>query len=252
MKTTLQLLLLLIGLGKVGLSTVCAQQVTVATDGSGQFRTIQAALNSLPAEATKPRTVYIKNGVYNEKIFIDGKANIVLRGQSEKGVILTFSQARDAWRCDPVAGQDDWGVAVLNLRNSPDITLEKLTVVNSYGFEHKNKPEVIINCPAEPGKPKTISPTGHQMAMRTMPGATRIIVRNCTFRSLGGDTVSPWDTEAGLYYFKATTMLARGSENRGGRERLLQALNCLSDKNRSSGVCIQWGDTLEVVYKQVA
>ncbi|WP_229749073.1 pectate lyase [Hymenobacter frigidus] len=206
MKTTMQLLLLLLGLGKVGLSTVCAQQVTVATDGSGQFRTIQAALNSLPAEAVKPRTVYIKNGVYNEKVFIDGKANIVLRGQSEKGVILTFSQARDAWRCDPVAGQDDWGVAVLNLRNSPDVTLEKLTVINSYGFEHQNKPEVIINCPAEPGKPKTISPTGHQMAMRTMPGATRIIVRSCTFRSLGGDTVSPWDTEAGLYYFKDCTM----------------------------------------------
>ena len=70
MKTTLQLLLLLISLGKVGLSTVCAQQVTVATDGSGKVRTIQAALNSLPAEAAKPRTVYIKNGVYNEKVFI--------------------------------------------------------------------------------------------------------------------------------------------------------------------------------------
>ncbi len=44
------------------------------------------------------------------------------------------------------------------------------------------------------------------MALRTMPGATRIVVKNCTFRALGGDTVSPWDTEAGLYYFKDCTM----------------------------------------------
>ena len=204
MKTTLLALLLL-----PGLPTARAQSApvaTVAADGSGQFRTIQAAVNSLPNAAAKPRTVFIKNGVYNEKVFIDGKANIVLKGQSEKGVVLTFPQARDAWRCDPVAGADDWGVAVVNLRNSPDITLEKLTVINSYGFLNKGKANVVIDCPAEPGKPKTVSPTGHQMALRTMPGATRLIFRNCTFRALGGDTVSPWDTEAGLYYFKDCTM----------------------------------------------
>ena len=206
MRKTLQLLLLLLGLGKVGLGKTHAQQVTVATDGSGDFRTIQAALNSLPAEAAQPRTVFIKNGTYHEKVYLDGKANIVLKGQSEKGVVLTYSQARDAWRCDPVAGKDDWGVAVLNLRNSPDITLEKLTVINAYGFEHQGEPATSISCPATPGQPKSISPTGHQMALRTMPGATRLVVRNCTFRSLGGDTVSPWDTEAGMYYFKDCTM----------------------------------------------
>ena len=204
MKTTLLALLLLPGLPAARAQS--APVATVAADGSGQFRTIQAAVNSLPNAAAKPRTVFIKNGVYNEKVFIDGKANIVLKGQSEKGVVLTFPQARDAWRCDPVAGADDWGVAVVNLRNSPDITLEKLTVINSYGFLNKGKANVVIDCLAEPGKPKTVSPTGHQMALRTMPGATRLIFRNCTFRALGGDTVSPWDTEAGLYYFKDCTM----------------------------------------------
>ena len=204
MKTTLLALLLLPGLPAARAQS--APVATVAADGSGQFRTIQAAVNSLPNAAAKPRTVFIKNGVYNEKVFIDGKANIVLKGQSEKGVVLTFPQARDAWRCDPVAGADDWGVAVVNLRNSPDITLEKLTVINSYGFLNKGKANVVIDCPAEPGKPKTVSPTGHQMALRTMPGATRLIFRNCTFRALGGDTVSPWDTEAGMYYFKDCTM----------------------------------------------
>ena len=186
---TLRLLFLLAGLGKTGIGTTLAQQVTVASDGSGDFRTIQAAINSLPNEAKRPRTVFIKNGTYREKVFVDGKANIVLRGQSEKGVVLTYAQARDAWRCDPVAGKDDWGVATLNLRNSPDITLENLTVINSYGFEAEG--EVTMPCPAEPGGLKVVGKTGHQMALRTLPGATRIIVRRCTFRALGGDTVSP-------------------------------------------------------------
>jgi PelA/Pel-15E family pectate lyase len=44
------------------------------------------------------------------------------------------------------------------------------------------------------------------MALRTMPGTTRLTVKHCTFRSLNGDTVSPWDVDAGLYYFKDCTM----------------------------------------------
>jgi PelA/Pel-15E family pectate lyase len=204
MKTTLQLLFLLVGLGKVGLGTSRAQQVTVATDGSGNFRTIQAALNSLPNEAAKPRTVYIKNGTYNEKVLIDGKANIILKGQSEKGVVLTLALPRDAWHCDPASNRDDWGVATLNLRNSPDISLENLTVINSYGFDATG--EVTIPCPTDPSGQKKIGKISHQMALRTGAGATRLKARHCTFRALGGDTVSPWDTEAGQYYFQDCTM----------------------------------------------
>ena len=47
---TLQLLLLLTGLGKVGLGTPVAQQATVATGGSESFRTTQAAAQDSTAE----------------------------------------------------------------------------------------------------------------------------------------------------------------------------------------------------------
>ncbi|MBR7950130.1 pectate lyase [Microvirga sp. STR05] len=188
----------------MGIFSARAQQVTVAADGSGEFRTIQAALNSLPNEAAKPRTVYIKNGTYREKVMLDGKQKITLKGQSEKGVVLTYAQARDEWRCDPVAGQDDWGVATLNMRNSPDITLENLTIINSYGFEAKG--DVEIPCATAANGKRTIGKNGHQMALRTMPGTTRLTVKHCTLRAFGGDTVSPWDVDAGLYYFKDCTL----------------------------------------------
>ena len=197
--------LLLLGL-LVGLSSgpARAQTVTVAPDGSGQFRTIQAAISSLPDSAAKLRTVYIKNGIYREKIYLDGNANVVLKGQSETGVILTYPQARDMWLCGPGATAGDWGVATLNLRNCPDLTLENLTIINSYGFDAAG--EITIDCPGAPTGKKTVSKTGHQMALRALPGTTRLIVRHCTLRALGGDTVSPWDTEAGAYYFQDCTM----------------------------------------------
>ena len=38
------------------------QRVVVAGDGSGDFKTIQEAINSLPDSAVLPRTILIKKG----------------------------------------------------------------------------------------------------------------------------------------------------------------------------------------------
>jgi len=43
-------------------------------------------------------------------------------------MVLTQSLARDAWHC--ATEPDNWGVTTLNLRNTPDLILENLTVVN--------------------------------------------------------------------------------------------------------------------------
>lgn len=204
MKRFWQRLCLILGLTAGIFPAVQAQQVIVAADGSGAFKSIQEAINSLPAQAAQPRTIFIKNGTYHEKVFVEGKNNLILKGESEKGVVLTNAQARDAWYCDPQSHANDWGVATLNMRNSPDITLENLTIINSYGFDAKG--DVTIDCPTAAGGKKSVSKTGHQMALRTMAGTIRLIVRHCTFRALGGDTVSPWDVEAGLYYFADCTI----------------------------------------------
>ena len=43
------------------------------------------------------------------------------------------------------------------------------------------------------------------MALRTMK-ATRLRAINCHFRAFGGDTVSPWNVENGMFYFKDCLM----------------------------------------------
>ena len=177
--------------------------LVVAPNGSGTFRTIQAAVSSLAGKSKPFPVIYIKNGTYREQVTIDGLPGLVLRGQSEAGVVITISQANARWRCDPAtAGR--WDVATLNLRESPDVTLEHITVVNSYGADHPQGET--IACPAEPNGQKIITSADHQMALYTAANTTRLTVRHCTFRTLGNDTVSPWDKEAGLYYFQDCTL----------------------------------------------
>lgn len=190
-----------------------AQKITVAQDGSGKYKTIQEALNSLDTVSTKQRTIFIKNGVYREKLMIT-KSFLKLQGESEDGVIILATLPRDVWRCE---NPDDFGAATINVK-AHDLTFEKLSVINDYGFNAKKDTSIV--CSNEAGNSQTTLPReegekigkkivrkdGHQFAFRSFPGATRLSFINCTFRAGGGDTVSPWDVEGGLYYFKNCTM----------------------------------------------
>ena len=67
-------------------------------NGKGDFKSIQAALNSLPDSAATARVIYIKKGIYNEKVYIK-KHNVSLVGEDREKTIITQSIARDEWRC---------------------------------------------------------------------------------------------------------------------------------------------------------
>ncbi|HEY0677525.1 MAG TPA: hypothetical protein VGD17_04530, partial [Chitinophagaceae bacterium] len=110
------------------------------------------------------------------------------------------SIARDQWRC---LHNDDWGVATVNVDGN-DVTFENLTIINNYGSEVTR--EITIHCPLDTiNAQRKISGSGHQMALRTM-NATRLKAINCHFKAFGGDTVSPWNTENGMFYFSNCTM----------------------------------------------
>lgn len=175
------------------------KKIVVDINGGGDFKTIQEAINSLAASSNTPRTIWIKKGVYKEKVFIE-KSNIVFEGEDKEKTIITAAIARDEWRCE---NKDDWGVATMNVRAN-DITLLNLTIVNSFGFDFKE--EKTIDCPLDSvNKQMKIGKYGHQMALRTM-NCTRLKAVNCHFKSLAGDTVSPWETENGMWYFKDCVM----------------------------------------------
>jgi pectinesterase len=99
--------------------------IIVAADGTGDFKTIQAAVESIPPTNRERVIVLIKDGTYHEKIRVDASF-VTLRGQSRKGTRIEFSQLKD----DFIAHPDDLGWAVINLNKANDFVLENLTVEN--------------------------------------------------------------------------------------------------------------------------
>lgn len=63
----------------------------VATDGSGQFRTVQEAIDAVPPLRKNRTVIFIKNGVYKEKLTLPGTAtNVTFIGESVEKTILTY------------------------------------------------------------------------------------------------------------------------------------------------------------------
>lgn len=173
--------------------------IIVDQNGRGNFTSIQAAINSLPDSSAKCRVIRIRPGTYHEKIFIS-KHNIQLEGEDRDRTVITFDIARDEWRCDH---PDDWGVATINL-NGNDISLVNLTIANDYGF-NQLEPRSIACASDTATHARVITRGGHQMALRSML-STRLRAINCKFRAYAGDTVSPWNTGEGMFYFKNCVM----------------------------------------------
>jgi pectinesterase len=134
-------------------------KITVAADGSGQFPSIQKALESIPKDNDRPVVISIKDGTYHEKLRVDASF-VTLRGQSRDGTRIAFSQIYGDWQ----KNKDDLGRAVLNLVGS-DFTLQNLTVENTAGVPN------------------------HSFAIHTET-ADRVIITDANIISQGGDTLA--------------------------------------------------------------
>ncbi|UCH15715.1 MAG: hypothetical protein JSV22_07050 [Bacteroidales bacterium] len=143
--------------------------IIVAADGSGDYTTITGAVNALPMFNYERIVIYIRNGIYNEKIRIE-QDNVTLLGESRDSTIICFNQLRTDW----INNKDHIGPAVINI-HADDIILENLTVKNT-------QPEIGPHAFAVYG-------TG-----------TRTIIVNCNVLSKGGDTLSLWNYKNGKYY----------------------------------------------------
>lgn len=65
--------------------------LTVAKDGSGNFTTVQQAIDAVPDFSHDTTIIFIKNGIYKEKIIMPASKRMVkLVGENEDSVILTY------------------------------------------------------------------------------------------------------------------------------------------------------------------
>ena len=80
-------------LTSVSISILAQQQDTlvVSRDGTGKYRTIQEAVEAVRAFMDYTVTIYIKNGLYKEKLVIPSwLKNVQIVGESAEGTIITY------------------------------------------------------------------------------------------------------------------------------------------------------------------
>lgn len=64
---------------------------TVAANGTGDFKTVQEAINAVPDFRNKITTIFIKKGIYKEKLVLAAsKKNVKFIGENLKETILTY------------------------------------------------------------------------------------------------------------------------------------------------------------------
>jgi hypothetical protein len=67
-----------------------ATRVVVAADGSGDFNTVQGAVDFVPDAPPQRVTIFIKNGTYEEIVFFRKKSNLTFRGEDREKVQVGY------------------------------------------------------------------------------------------------------------------------------------------------------------------
>ncbi len=112
--------------------------ITVAQNGSGNYKTIQEAINSVRDLGEKEVKIQVKNGTYKEKLIIPSwKIKISIIGEKAENTIITFDDY--SGKPNPM-GKDIFGLPNFSTYTSftvlvqgNDIHLENLTIINSAG-----------------------------------------------------------------------------------------------------------------------
>jgi pectinesterase len=113
--------------------------LTVARDGSGDYRTIQEAINAIRAYSPVPITVRIRNGVYHEKVVVPSwVTGVTFIGESRENTIIThddFSGKFNAKGADTLMNKTKFSTFTSYTMwvQGNDITIQNLTIRNTAG-----------------------------------------------------------------------------------------------------------------------
>jgi autotransporter-associated beta strand protein len=145
--------------------------LVVAADGSGDFATVQGAVDSVPLNNANYTLINIRNGNYVEIVDIASKSNLTLRGQSRAGTIISYGNNANIAPGGTTHARMSFKVY------ANDIKLDNLTLWNS-------------------------TPQGGQQAEALMieSGAQRFILNNCEVKSLQDTILANVNSSQGYFY----------------------------------------------------
>mgnify|MGYP000247649681 CR=1 FL=1 len=98
--------------------------LVVAADGTGDFVTVQGAIDFVPLNNATPRLIHIRNGNYVEIVNISGKHKLTLRGESRAGTVIGYANNANLAPGGTTHARASFKV------NADDIALDNLTLTN--------------------------------------------------------------------------------------------------------------------------
>lgn len=159
----------------LSLSTVVAHAqagtLVVAADGSGQFRTVQAAIDAAPSQSARPVVVHLKPGVYHEKVVVPAtKPHLVLRGDDAARTVITYA---DHVGANGISTPTSYSVLV----QAADFAAENVTFENSAGYTAGQA--VALHVEADRAAFRHCRLVGNQDVLFLALGGTRQYFRDC-------------------------------------------------------------------------
>ena len=166
---------LVLSLFLIGFLPFCAKaqyDKIVAADGSGDYTTISAALLAAPFNPTIPFKIFIKNGIYKEKVTIN-RTFITLVGESAANVIIRW---------------DDYYLKVPNLQpkstatvtiNANDVVMMNITVENRSADTMDGPQALALNVNRDRCAFKNCRFIGGQDTISTDRNGTRQYFKDC-------------------------------------------------------------------------
>lgn len=192
---------------------------TVAQDGTGNYKTIQDAVYAVRDLSQQKVTIFIKKGVYKEKLVIPSwKTNIALVGESRDSTVITFDdyatkrlKQRDEFlKTDTLRTYTSYTVLI----EGNDCSLENLTVKNTAGRVGQ---AVALHVEGDRFTAKNCILTGNQDTLYTATDGSRqyyiscyiegttdfifgeatVVFKNCTIKNLTNSYITaastrPW------------------------------------------------------------
>lgn len=102
----------------------------VSKDGTGDYTTIQAAINDTQSFPYERITIFVKNGIYKEKIKVhEWNTNISLIGESKENTIITY----DDYFNKIGLGKNSTFYTYTMLVEANDFVLKNITIENASG-----------------------------------------------------------------------------------------------------------------------
>lgn len=104
--------------------------VSTNAGDANAYKTITEAIASAPADSS-PFVIYVKNGVYHERLTIT-RPNIHLQGESRDGTVITATTAAGTLKPDG----SKWGTYGSNTVkvDAPDFSARSLTISNDFDY----------------------------------------------------------------------------------------------------------------------